>query len=152
MKSSVTVVGSLICGLAPTSVALIIGRAIAGAGGAVCPRHGVADQQGIFSGAFTVIAYIVPLRQRPLFFASVGGVNAVASVVGPVVGGVFTQHVTWRWCFYINLPIGAITIATIAFLLPVPHQPLASLPLREKIDEIDYYGAIFLMPYVLRDN
>jgi MFS family permease len=98
-----------------------------------------------------VISYIVPLRQRPLFFASVGGVNAIASVVGPVVGGVFTQHVTWRWCFYINLPIGAITIATIGFLLPTPHQPLASLPFREKFDEIDYYGAIFLLPYVLHE-
>lgn len=106
------------------------------------------DFQGIFSGAFTVIAYIVPLRQRPLFFASVGGVNAIASVVGPLCGGLFTEHVTWRWCFYINLPIGAITIITIALLLPVPKQPLASLPLRQKFDEIDYYGAFFLMPYI----
>jgi MFS family permease len=88
------------------------------------------------------------LRQRPLFFASIGGVNAVASVAGPLAGGAFTEHVSWRWCFYINLPIGAITILSIAFLLPVPQQPMAKLPLREKFDEVDFYGAAFLLPYV----
>lgn len=69
-------------------MALIVGRAIAGSGGA-----------GIFSGAFTVIAYIVPLKQRPMFFASVGGVNAIASVAGPLAGGAFTEHVSWRWWY-----------------------------------------------------
>ena len=49
--------------------------------------------------------------------------------------------------FYINLPIGAITIATIAVLLPVPHQPMKSLPLKDKFDEIDFLGAFFLLPY-----
>src|SRR5439155_26701336 len=83
--SNLRLVGSLICAVAPTSVALIIGRAIAGAGGA-----------GIFSGAFTVLAYIVPLRQRPIFFASVAAANAVASVAGPVAGGALTGHLTWR--------------------------------------------------------
>jgi len=131
-------VGSLICALAPTSVALIVGRAIAGSGGA-----------GIFSGAFTVISYIVPLHQRPMFFASVGAVNAIASVAGPLAGGAFTEHLTWRWCFYINLPIGGVTLATILFLLPVPHQRLAKLPLREKFNEIDFLGAFFLIPYGL---
>lgn len=49
--------------------------------------------------------------------------------------------------FYINLPIGAITIFSIAFLLPVPHQPLTSLPLKDKFDEIDFLGLTFLLPY-----
>ena len=121
--------------MAPTSVALIVGRAIAGVGGA-----------GIMSGAFTIISYVVPLRQRPMFFAAVGAVNAIASVAGPLAGGAFTEHVSWRWCFYINLPIGAITIATIAFLLPVPKQRLLSLPLREKFSELDLWGLFFLIP------
>ena len=55
--------------------------------------------QGIFSGALTVIAYIVPLRQRPIFFASVGAENAIASVAGPLAGGAFTEHVSWRWWY-----------------------------------------------------
>jgi hypothetical protein len=49
--------------------------------------------------------------------------------------------------FYINLPIGAITILTISFLLPVPHQPLVSLPLNQKFEQIDFMGAFFLLPY-----
>jgi MFS family permease len=93
-----------------------------------------------------VISYVVPLHQRPIFFASVGAVNALASIAGPLAGGAFTEHVSWRWCFYINLPIGAMTIVSILFLLPVPKQPLTSLPLRKKFEEIDYYGAFFLIP------
>jgi hypothetical protein len=62
---------------------------------------------------------------------------------------VVNDAVLWSFdiSFYINLPVGAITIATIAWLLPAPKQPLTSLPLREKLSEIDYYGAIFLVPY-----
>lgn len=72
--------GSLICGVAPNSVALIIGRAIAGSGAA-----------GIFSGSLIIIAYTVPLTKRPLYTSLIGAMYGVASVAGPLLGGAFTD-------------------------------------------------------------
>ena len=80
--------GSLVCGVAPNSVALILGRAIAGLGSA-----------GIFSGAILIVAHTVPLRQRPTYTGLIGGMYGLASVAGPLMGGAFTDnpHLTWRW-------------------------------------------------------
>jgi MFS family permease len=79
------------CGATPNSVGLILGRAIAGLGSA-----------GLSSGSNVIIAYSVPLAKRPIYFGIIGGVWAVASVVGPLLGGVFTDKASWRWCFYIK--------------------------------------------------
>lgn len=76
---------------------LIFGRAFQGVGAS-----------GMFISILTILAQITRLEQRPLLFGSFGGVFALASVVGPLLGGAFTDHATWRWCFYINLPFGAI--------------------------------------------
>ena len=78
--------GSLICGVAPNSIALIVGRAIAGWGSA-----------GILTGSFVVVAHAVPLRRRPIFSAAVGVMFALGAIVGPLLGGAFTDIVTWRW-------------------------------------------------------
>ncbi|GJC99028.1 major facilitator superfamily transporter [Colletotrichum higginsianum] len=86
--------GSLICGIAPNSITLILGRAIAGLGSA-----------GIFSGALIILAYSVPLEKRPIYTGIVSSMWGISSVAGPLLGGFFTDSMTWRWCFYINLPI-----------------------------------------------
>ena len=83
--------GSLISGVAQNSVTLIVGRAIAGCGGA-----------GITAGAYTLIALSAPPKKRPAYTGLVGATYGLAAVVGPLLGGVFAEKVTWRWAFYIN--------------------------------------------------
>ena len=133
-------VGSLICGVAPNSEALIIGRAIAGVGSA-----------GVFSGAYLLIATSVPLAKRPIFAGLIGGMYGISSVVGPLLGGAFTDQVSWRWCFYINLPIGGVAVAVIVFFFtPVP-QPggIPSLAWKERIKQFDVLGTILFVPGVV---
>jgi MFS family permease len=84
-------VGSAICGAAPSSIVFIIGRAVAGVGSA-----------GIFSGSSIVLVQIVPLAKRPLYIGLLGAMFGISSVIGPLMGGAFTDKVSWRWCFYIK--------------------------------------------------
>ncbi|MCJ1392935.1 hypothetical protein MMC18_005807 [Xylographa bjoerkii] len=131
--------GSLICGVAPTSDALIIGRAIAGLGGA-----------GIFFGALIILAHSAPLRQRALYTGVVGAMYGVASVAGPLLGGVFTDEVTWRWCFYINLPFGAVTMGVITIFFRSPYRSVvSSIAFMERVKRFDMYGTIVFLPAIL---
>uniref|UniRef100_A0A093V1Z8 Putative HC-toxin efflux carrier TOXA n=1 Tax=Talaromyces marneffei PM1 TaxID=1077442 RepID=A0A093V1Z8_TALMA len=113
--------GSLICAVAPNSPTLFGGRAVAGCGVA-----------GIFSGALVIISRTVALRKRPMVLGLFGAIWGIASVAGPLLGGAFTDSVTWRWCFYIKyviiseamhrLPIGGLSIGIIALILHIPPQ------------------------------
>lgn len=132
-------VGSLICGVAPNSVTLIVGRAVAGLGAA-----------GIFSGAILILANSVPLAKRPLYMGLVGGMFGIASVAGPLMGGAFTDHLTWRWCFYINLPFGAVTAAFILLFFRVPRRATKSnLSWKDQLRQLDLEGTAIFLPSVV---
>lgn len=133
-------IGSAICGAAPNSIAFIVGRAIAGLGSA-----------GIYAGIVIIIVYTVPLHQRPIFTGAIGGVFGIASVVGPLLGGVFTNYVSWRWCFYINLPVGAVTLVILGFILKLPKSTGLSpaTGIKQKINRLDPLGNFIFLPAVV---
>lgn len=132
-------IGSLICAVAPSSTVLIVGRAIAGIGVA-----------GIFSGALVIIAMTIPLPKRPLVFGTFGMVWGIASIAGPLLGGVFTDHLSWRWCFYINLPIGGLSIAVILFILRLPSKnQYSGTSILARIRQLDLIGASLLIPAII---
>jgi MFS family permease len=132
-------VGSLICGIAPSSNLLIVGRAIAGIGGA-----------GIITGGYTTIAFSASPERRPLLTGLCGAVYGVASVAGPLLGGVFTEQSTWRWCFYINLPIGGAAAVAIAVCF---RQPGTAKPEKatfgEKMLQLDFVGIALAMGAII---
>ncbi|KAI5458958.1 major facilitator superfamily-domain-containing protein [Mariannaea sp. PMI_226] len=129
-------IASVICAAASSSVVFIVGRAVAGIGAA-----------GIFAGAMTSMIHVIPLEHRPKVFGCLGGLMAIAQITGPLMGGGFTSNVTWRWCFYINLPIGALALLAIYFFLEIPnHEDTISLPLTQKILKLDIPGTALVAP------
>ncbi|KAL2260690.1 hypothetical protein VTK26DRAFT_5239 [Humicola hyalothermophila] len=126
-------VGSLLCGASRNSATLIAGRAVAGLGSA-----------GILTGSFIVVSSAVPLRSRPVTMAVVGLMFGVGATLGPVLGGVFTDLATWRWCFYINLPVGAIAGAAMFFFFNPKQNRRPNRGLVERLWDLDLGGNVLL--------
>ncbi|KAF7717919.1 MFS-type toxin efflux pump [Penicillium ucsense] len=131
-------IGSLVCAVTPSSVGLICGRAIAGLGAA-----------GLFSGSILIITQSVSLVKRPLYTGILGAMFGVASVAGPLMGGAFTDRLSWRWCFYINLPIGGVTFFFILFFFKASKALKPALGWKEQLAEVDLLGSCFFLPAII---
>ena len=102
------------------------------------------------AGQVVITVNSVPLAKRPMYIAFAGGIFGIASVAGPLLGGAFTTNVTWRWCFYINLPIGAVALLAIIFKLKITTAPVkAGLTLKEKLLQLDPLGNCLLLASVI---
>lgn len=112
-------------------IMLVIARAVQGIGGG-----------GVQSSVFIIISEIVAPRQRGKYQGFIGAVWGLSSIIGPLIGGAFSQFTGWRWCFYINLPIGGLAIAACIFFLRVPKR---EKPWRETIKKVDLLGGGTLM-------
>ncbi|EXJ75038.1 uncharacterized protein A1O5_01734 [Cladophialophora psammophila CBS 110553] len=134
----VFLLGSLLCGAAVTSNMFILGRAVAGTGAA-----------GIFSGSLSILAIVTPLSKRALYTAALSSLFGVATITGPIIGGALTTKVSWRWCFYINLPVGAVTLVALALFFHPPIRASDKTPLGQKVLQIDIVGCAIFIPTIV---
>ncbi len=125
VSAVVFIAGSVISGAANGMTLLIIGRAVQGAGGG-----------GLMVTAMALIADVIPLRERGKYQGALGAVFGVTTVVGPTLGGLFTDHASWRWCFYVNIPIAAVMIVMAARSIPTVKAAVRPV--------IDYLGIVLV--------
>lgn len=118
-------IGSALCGMAQNMPQLIGFRALQGLGGG-----------GLMVLSMAIVGDIVPPRERGRYQGLFGAVFGTTSVLGPLLGGLFTEHLSWRWVFYVNLPLGVVALAVIATVLRIPRKSAKHV--------IDYLGTLLI--------
>ena len=118
-------IGSALCGLSQDMTQLIVFRALQGLGGG-----------GLIVTSIAVVGDIIPPRERGKYQGFFGAVFGVSTVIGPLLGGFFVDNLTWRWIFYVNLPLGAVALVVIGVVFRARHT--------EGRPSIDYLGAAVL--------
>jgi EmrB/QacA subfamily drug resistance transporter len=131
--------GSLLCGLAPSPLFLTLARAGQGVGGAIMFATSLALLSNAFQG-----------RERGIAFGVFGAITGVAVAVGPVLGGVITSGLSWRWIFLVNIPIGIATIAAIVLRVEESRDPQASRP--DWLGFLTFSSALFALVYGLIES
>lgn len=128
-------IGSIPAGAAPNSQSIIVGRAIQGLGIA-----------GSMSGSIIVINYVSHPRKHPMLIGIWTGVFMISTILGPIIGGAFTSGVSWRWSFWINLPLGVPVIALLLLFLHIPdHIKPTPATWKEIIMQLDLPGLVTLL-------
>lgn len=128
-------ISSALCGVANSMNMLIVFRGIQGIGGG-----------GLMSLCMIIIADIIPIRRRGQYMGILGAVFSFSTVVGPLVGGLFTDHLSWRWAFYINIPLALISMVIIFLFVRIPTK---KGNLREKLLRVDYAGTVVMIACVV---
>ena len=118
-------IGSALCGTATSMMQLIIYRALQGLGGG-----------GLMISSQAITGDLIPPRVRGTYMAPMGAMFGIASILGPIVGGRLTDSVSWRWTFWINLPLGILAFIAVAIVLRLPTRPLT--------EKIDWWGLILM--------
>ncbi|MEI5524336.1 MFS transporter [Streptomyces brasiliscabiei] len=118
-------IGSALCGAAQDMPQLIAFRALQGLGGG-----------GLMVLSMAIVGDLVPPRERGRYQGLFGAVFGATSVLGPLLGGLFTEHLSWRWVFYVNLPVGAVALLVIAAVLHIPRKAERHV--------IDYLGTFLI--------
>ncbi|GAA3495960.1 MFS transporter [Streptomyces prasinosporus] len=118
-------VGSALCGAAQDMSQLIAFRALQGLGGG-----------GLIVLSMAIVGDLVPPRERGRYQGLFGAVFGTTSVLGPLLGGLFTEHLSWRWVFYVNLPVGVVALGVIATVLHIPRRSTRHV--------IDYLGTFLI--------